>query len=146
MPEDTANPSVLFLNEDLDTIPERHAFLGNYRRFCSSIVEQITRRRPFDALPFIMNNVEGTLSEIRSAGIGISRKLSLKTTGVFTANTLLVDSYRKNSDAFLRIDAQFSVVEAALKGYCKYADVQDPVIPIVSFQFSSLMEHDTLRT
>lgn len=66
MPEDCQNPSVLFLNEDLDTIPERHAFLGNYRRFCSTIVEHITKRRPFEAFPYIMNNVEMTISSIRT--------------------------------------------------------------------------------
>lgn len=64
MDDDSTIPSVVFLNEDLDTIPERHAFLGNYRRFCSSIVECITRRRPFEAFPFIMPNVDNTLSSL----------------------------------------------------------------------------------
>jgi len=64
MEEGSKIPSVVFLNEDLDTIPERHAFLGNYRRFCSSIVESITRQRPFEAFPFIMGNVDNTLGSL----------------------------------------------------------------------------------
>jgi exportin-5 len=60
------DPRVVFLNEDLDTIPERHAFLGNYRRFCSSIVESITRRRPFEAFAFVMSNVDNTLEVLYS--------------------------------------------------------------------------------
>jgi exportin-5 len=66
MDEGSNNPSVLFLNEDLDTIPERHAFLGNYRRFCANIVESIARRRPFEAFPFIIGKVDNTLSSLYS--------------------------------------------------------------------------------
>ena len=33
------NEIVLFLSEDFDTTPERHAFLGNYRRYCVSIIQ-----------------------------------------------------------------------------------------------------------
>ncbi|KAF8539445.1 armadillo-type protein [Trichophaea hybrida] len=105
MDEDSTNPSVIFLNEDLDTIPERHAFLGNYRRFCSSIVESITRRRPFEAFPFIISNVDNTLSSLYS-----------------NEPPFTFEQYKKNSMPFLRVDSQFSVVEAALKGYMKWSD------------------------
>lgn len=64
MDEDSEDPSVLFLNEDLDTIPERHAFLSNYRRFCSSVVESITHRRPYEAFPFIISNVDNILNNL----------------------------------------------------------------------------------
>src|SRR5437762_3110294 len=37
LPEDSENATLLFLQEDIDTMPERHAFLGNYRRYCVQI-------------------------------------------------------------------------------------------------------------
>lgn len=48
LPEDSPNPSIIFLNEDLDTMPERHAFLGNYMRFCKMITERIVQQQPAD--------------------------------------------------------------------------------------------------
>lgn len=33
-----------------------------------------------------------------------------------------VEEYCKNSNAFLELDAQFTVMEAALKGYIRWAD------------------------
>jgi hypothetical protein len=32
---ESEDPTVQFLVEDIDTVPERHAFVGNYRRYCS---------------------------------------------------------------------------------------------------------------
>ncbi|KAI5814832.1 armadillo-type protein [Pyronema omphalodes] len=105
MGEDSEDPSVLFLNEDLDTIPERHAFLGNYRRFCSSVVESITHRRPFEAFPFIISNVDNILNNLYA-----------------NHPPFTFERYKKNEMPFLLVDAQFSVVEAALKGYMKWSD------------------------
>lgn len=33
-----------------------------------------------------------------------------------------MESYRKNSNAFLELDAHFTVVEAALKGYIRWVE------------------------
>lgn len=74
MEEANLPASVIYLNEDLDTIPERHAFLGNYRRFCQSIVESITKKRPFEAFPFIMSNADATLSAVYETNTAFSRK------------------------------------------------------------------------
>ncbi|KAH0609395.1 uncharacterized protein H6S33_012881 [Morchella sextelata] len=103
--EDDSNPILLFLNEDLDTIPERHAFLGNYRRFCQSIVESMVRKRPFEAFPYIMSQAENSLTGIYSRSPSVN-----------------LEEYCKNSNAFLELDAQFTVMEAALKGYIRWAD------------------------
>jgi len=65
LPED-ANASLLFLSEDLDTIPERHAFLGNYRRFCSNIVESMVRKRPLEGFDFILTRVDAFLNELQN--------------------------------------------------------------------------------
>ncbi|KAL7270468.1 karyopherin [Rhizina undulata] len=102
---DESNPNLLFLNEDLDTIPERHAFLGNYRRFCQSIIESMVRRRPFEAFPFILGQVDRSIANLNE-----------------TQPPFSLDQYQKNLNIFLQVDAQFTVVDAALKGYMKWID------------------------
>lgn len=53
-PEDSEDVTILFLNEDIDTVPERHAFLGNYRRFCADVIEVLVRRTPVEAMEHIL--------------------------------------------------------------------------------------------
>ena len=60
-PQDSTHPSILFLNEDIETIPERHAFLGNYSRFCHQIVELIVEQQPIDALYHILGQADQVL-------------------------------------------------------------------------------------
>lgn len=64
LPADSDNPTVIFLNEDIDTVPERHAFVGNYRRYCSSIIETIVQKRPQDAIPHILAGVDANLDNL----------------------------------------------------------------------------------
>ncbi|KAK6592537.1 hypothetical protein H4I96_11768 [Botrytis cinerea] len=85
MPDDCEDPEFLFLQEDIDTQPERHAFLGNYRRYCSQIIELVVRQKQSEAIYHI-----------------------------------LMENYSKTSIAVLRVDKNFTVVEAALKGYMKW--------------------------
>jgi exportin-5 len=66
LPEDSDDPTVLFLNEDIDTTPERHAFVGNYRRYCSSVIEIIVQKRPHDAIPHILSGVDQILNNLYS--------------------------------------------------------------------------------
>lgn len=64
LPADSDNPTVQFLNEDIDTIPERHAFVGNYRRYCSSIIESITLKRPQEAVSEILAKIDSNLNNL----------------------------------------------------------------------------------
>jgi exportin-5 len=64
LPEDSDDPTVVFLNEDIDTIPERHAFIGNYRRYCSTVIEIIVQKRPHEAIPHILSGVDLTLNNL----------------------------------------------------------------------------------
>jgi exportin-5 len=61
LPDDTDDPSLLFLLEDIDTIPERHAFLGNYRRYSVQIIELIVRQKQSDAIYHILAQVDNAL-------------------------------------------------------------------------------------
>lgn len=58
LPEDSDDPSLVFLLEDIDTIPERHAFLGNYRRYSVQIIEQIVRQKKSEAIYHILGQVD----------------------------------------------------------------------------------------
>lgn len=66
LPTDSENPTVQFLVEDIDTTPERHAFVGNYRRYCSSIIETITLKRPEEAVHEILARVDNNLNNLYS--------------------------------------------------------------------------------
>ncbi|KAL9602933.1 MAG: hypothetical protein Q9219_001458 [cf. Caloplaca sp. 3 TL-2023] len=108
LPDDSQNPTIIFLNEDLDTMPERHAFLGNYMRFCKTIVERIVQQQPADALYHILSQAEQISSHLYDHEPAFS-----------------MQTYSKNSTPFLRLDAQCSVVEAALKGSSRWLAGQD---------------------
>lgn len=64
LPADSEDPTVQFLSEDIDTLPERHAFVGNYRRYCSSVIETITKNRPQDAVREILGRVDENLNNL----------------------------------------------------------------------------------
>lgn len=64
LPSDTTNPTFIFLMEDTDTIPERHAFLGNYRRYSSQIVEAIVQLKLVDAVSYILGQTEQVLQHL----------------------------------------------------------------------------------
>jgi exportin-5 len=103
LPDDSDEPAILFLSEDIDTMPERHAFLGNYRRYATNIVELIVQRRPLDAFGYVLQQTDATLQDIHA-----------------NQGVLDLQNYRKSSPTVIRIDAAFTAVEAALKGYSKW--------------------------
>ena len=118
LPVETTNPSIIFLNEDVDTLPEKHAFLGNYARFCTQAVELIVEEQPVDALYHILAQADHVLDHLYDGEPAFERKQS-----AFLAVlklTLEAQFYSKKSAPILRLDAQFSVVEAALKGCAKW--------------------------
>ncbi|RFU29118.1 hypothetical protein B7463_g7211, partial [Scytalidium lignicola] len=101
--EDNEDPSLLFLLEDIDTIPERHAFLGNYRRYCVQIVELIVRQKLSQAIYHILGQVDHGMQHLYDGQQPFS-----------------VETYSKTSMPVLRVDAHFTAAEAALKGYAKW--------------------------
>ena len=103
LPDDSTHPSILFLREDVDTMPEKHAFLGNYARFCNQIVELVVQKQPIDALYHILTQADQVLNHLYDGE------------PAFQAST-----YTKTSTPLLRLDAQFNVIEAALKGCLKW--------------------------
>jgi len=64
LPEDTRDPSYVLLLEDTDTLPERHAFLGNYRRYSAQIIESIVQLKLVDAFRHILGQAEAVLQRL----------------------------------------------------------------------------------
>ncbi|KAI0121639.1 armadillo-type protein [Xylariales sp. AK1849] len=103
LPDDTEDPSFLFLMEDTDTMPERHAFLGNYRRYSSSVIEHIVQLKIADAVSHILGQTENVLENLYDG-----------------QPTFDPANYTKTSAPVLRVDAQATVIEATLKGCTKW--------------------------
>ncbi|KAE9981484.1 hypothetical protein BLS_007313 [Venturia inaequalis] len=112
LPEDSEEPTVLFLEHDFDTIPEKHAFLGNYRRYCVEVVEAVVRKFPVDAVNHILGQAQTLLREIQQELASFQPQ-----------------QFSKKSTPFLRVDAQILLVDAAVKGYNKYLEHQDETDP-----------------
>lgn len=101
LPEDSEDEISQYLAEDFDTIPERHAFLGNYRRYCTTIITSIARSRPIDALSLVLQEMQSMLEY-----------------GPYTsARGFDSTNYSRNALPVLKFDAQFNVVSSALRGY-----------------------------
>jgi exportin-5 len=64
LPEDTQDATYVLLLEDTDTIPERHAFLGNYRRYSSQIIELIVQLKLSEAVYHILGQTENVLQHL----------------------------------------------------------------------------------
>ena len=74
LPEDTQDPTYLFLTEDTDTIPERHAFLGNYRRYSSQVIESIVQLTLSDAISYILEQTDNVIHHLYDGQPPLDRK------------------------------------------------------------------------
>jgi exportin-5 len=102
--EDLDDPILQFLYEDFDTMPERHAFLGNYRRYCINVIETISRQRPLEALEHVLTQTRALLDN-----------------GPYTSGRGFDPAkFSKNSLSLLQFDAQFSVVVSVIKGFSRW--------------------------
>ncbi|KAF1977272.1 ARM repeat-containing protein [Bimuria novae-zelandiae CBS 107.79] len=102
-PEDSDDITILFLNEDIDTVPERHAFLGNYRRFCADVIDVLVRRTPVEAMEHILAQATSTLQSLYNEYPPFQPQ-----------------NFTKHSAPVLKVDTQVTVIDAALKGYLKW--------------------------
>lgn len=74
LPEDTEDPTYIFLTEDTDTIPERHAFLGNYRRYSAQVIESIVQLTLSDAISYILEQTDNVLQHLYDGQPSLDRK------------------------------------------------------------------------
>lgn len=68
LPDDTQDATYQLLFEDTDTVPERHAFLGNYRRYSSQVIESIVHLKVTDAMQHILGRTENVLEHVTENG------------------------------------------------------------------------------
>lgn len=121
LPTESEDTTVQFLVEDIDTVPERHAFVGNYRRYCSSIIETITQKRPQQAVREILGKVDSNLDDLYNGVEPFRSMCAMAFAIVHLADDLYpVQNFSKSSIPLMRADAQFAVVEAVIKGYNKW--------------------------
>jgi len=76
LPEDTQDPTYILLMEDTDTVPERHAFLGNYRRYSSQVIENIVQLTLSDAISYILDQADNVLRHLYDGQPPLNRKPS----------------------------------------------------------------------
>ena len=107
LPEDSQDETFRFLFIDFDTMPERHAFAGNYRRYCSEIIEKVVRTSPFEALDHFLNQTNSLLSAIPSDEGSVDEK-----------------GYSSNNYTALRVDAQCTAVASSVKSYTHWLSEQ----------------------
>lgn len=120
LPEDSDDPIILFLNEDFDSMPDRHAFLGNYRRYCATVVETVVVRKLNEALTYILGRVDQALQTLSQDRPRLDGEDISAVKGYQADGQALVATYKRNSLSFLMVDTQLSFVEAALKGYTRW--------------------------
>lgn len=53
--QESETPVIAYLNEDFENLPELHAFLGNYRRYCITVIETIALKMPQDAIIYVLD-------------------------------------------------------------------------------------------
>lgn len=107
LPPDSSDPTFLLLLEDFDTMPERHAFVGNYRRFCMDVIERIVRKSPFEAMRHLLEQADNVLQNLYGNNNRFSK-----------------DEFTSTSWQMLRVDAQSTVVVTALRSYVKWLTSQ----------------------
>ena len=85
-PEDTNDPSLLVLMEDTDTLPERHAFLGNYRRYTAQVIEAIVELKLFDAVTHILSTTDEVLQHLYDGEEPLNSNIDAPAAGDALAN------------------------------------------------------------
>ena len=111
VPVDANDEVISLLNFVFVTIPEKDAFLGNYHRFCNSLIELIVESHAEGAFPHILQRATTRLDQFLND----------------QSSHMLGHGYSKFSLPLLRLDAEFSVIEAALRGYMRLIQKQENV-------------------
>jgi exportin-5 len=68
LPEGFQDDTWLFLQEDFDTIAERHTFVGNYRKYCVEIVHQMIPRYPLAVTIHLLDEAKSLIGNLNPIG------------------------------------------------------------------------------
>jgi exportin-5 len=97
--DDSDEPAVIFVNDEIELSTERAGFFLNYRRLCYQIIELICYTHMTQAIPYLVSQVDAELDALQ------------KIDSVFSPANFV------QSQISLRLDAQFSNVESAFRGF-----------------------------
>lgn len=122
VPEGYVDDTLLFLQEDFDTVPERHAFIGSYRKYCVEVVEFITLRYPVDVIQAVVNESKAQISSQSQLSGGFVGWYSWTqaSTSIKALKRNTEAMFSKNSMPVILVDAHLSVIDAAVKGYHRW--------------------------
>ncbi|PSK50357.1 hypothetical protein B9Z65_301 [Elsinoe australis] len=101
LPQETTHPILNYLHEDFETLPELHAFLGNYRRYCNKVIETISQERPTEALAYLLQQMKDMFN---------------------TVNSLKAPEYSKNDIPIVQLEANHAAVKSAMSGYSRWVN------------------------
>ena len=105
LPDEFEDDTILYLQVDFDTVPERHAFIGTYRKYCVEVVESIVLRYPIDVIQLVLNEAKAQISN----EIKLHREFK-------------DFQFSKNSMSVILVDAHLTVIDAAVKGYHRWLE------------------------
>ncbi|KAF4549714.1 Hypothetical protein D9617_20g027700 [Elsinoe fawcettii] len=108
LPPDTGHPILKYLHEDFETLPELHAFLGNYRRYCTRVIERISQERPVEAITYLIQQMRDMFDTVDG----------LRGTSTNTGQS----AYSKNDIPIVQLEANYLAVKAALSGYSRWVN------------------------
>jgi len=111
-------PVIAYLNEDFETLPELHAFLGNYRRYCHNIIEGIACAMPQEAVTYILDQtvrvVESTCRDFRPP---FQSKQRIEHARDFVLTARADEQGYMTPLPVLQLEAQSSVLRSTLNGF-----------------------------
>lgn len=99
IPKDTEHPILSYLHEDFETLPEMHAFLGNYRRYCMKIIEYLSEERPVGALEYMLQQTVAGFKEV---------------------TPLIGPSYSRHAIPVAQLEANCAAFRGGLSGYRRW--------------------------
>lgn len=97
-------PVIQFLNEDFENPPELHSFLGNYRRYCITVIENIAFTMPQEAMAYVLDQTVQLID-------AICREFRAPFTPSGPSKTPL---------PVLQLEAQASVLRSTMNGFIQW--------------------------
>lgn len=97
--DDSDEPAVVFVNDEIELSTERSGFFLNYRRLCYQIIELICYTHMTQAIPYLVSQVDTELDALQQVDSTFS------------------PAEFAQSRISIRLDAQFSNVESAFRGF-----------------------------
>lgn len=127
MGDDSDEPAVVFVNDEIEISTERSGFFTNYRRLCYQMIELICYTHMDQAIPYLLSQVDAKLDQLQQAD-----------------NTFNPATFSQ-SQISLRLDAQLSNVESAFRGFSswridhsdKRSDEQEQIIVTIGTQIEA---------